>query len=178
MIEEKTRTLRNSNLVFDFSVNKATNTIHVKREFNAGIALVWEAWTKPEILDQWWAPHPYKTVTKSMDFHVGGTWLYAMVSPQDEKHWCKADYKEIDRHKSFSVLDAFCDEDGKINTDFPRSLWTNTFTEEAGKTSVNIIVQYDQLSDLECRSTSKKVEKLKEKVEFQSLTLRNWTDQR
>lgn len=43
----------NSNLLFDFIVDKETQTVNVKREFNAGLSLVWDAWTKPELLDQW-----------------------------------------------------------------------------------------------------------------------------
>src|SRR6478736_9541523 len=96
-----------SNLKFDFTVNKKDNTVNVKREFAANLELVWEAWTNPEILDQWWAPKPYRAETKSLDFRVGGTWLYAMVSPQNEKQWCKADYKEIESQKSLAWLDAF-----------------------------------------------------------------------
>jgi len=138
-----------SNLKFDFTVNKEDNTVNVKREFAANLELVWEAWTNPEILDQWWAPKPYRTVTKSMDFREGGTWLYAMISPQDEKHWCKNDYQKIAHQKSFSGLDAFCDENGTVNTDMPRTLWTNTFAENAGTTIVNIVAQYENLADLE-----------------------------
>src|SRR5882757_1971039 len=138
-----------SNLKFDFTVNKEDNTVNVKREFAANLELVWEAWTNPEILDQWWAPKPYRTVTKSMDFREGGTWLYAMISPQDEKHWCKNDYQKIAHQKSFSGLDAFCDENGTVNTDMPRTLWTNTFAEDAGTTIVNIVAQYENLADLE-----------------------------
>ena len=44
----------NSNLKFDFIVNKQNNTVNVKREFGAGLELVWGAWTNPKILDQWW----------------------------------------------------------------------------------------------------------------------------
>ena len=56
------------NLAFDFIVNKEKNTITVKRDFAAEVALVWDAYTKPEILDQWWAPKPWKARTKSMSF--------------------------------------------------------------------------------------------------------------
>ncbi len=136
-------------LQFDFTINKETHTVHVKREFKAGVDLVWEAWTTPEILDQWWAPKPYRTVTKSMDFREGGTWLYAMVSPQDDKHWCKNDYHTIDPQKSFSGLDAFCDENGIINTSMPRTLWTNKFSETDGHTFVHIVAKYPSLADLE-----------------------------
>ena len=76
-----------TNLAFDFSVNKETNTITVKREFAAELSLVWDAYTKSEILDQWWAPKPWKARTKTMEFREGGYWHYAMVGPAGEEHW-------------------------------------------------------------------------------------------
>lgn len=139
----------NPHLQFDFSVNKENNTVKVTREFAANLELVWDAWTKPELLDQWWAPKPYQTKTISMDFRVGGRWLYYMISPEGEKHYCLNEYKKIDVLKSFSGLDAFCDEDGNINTDFPRTVWNNTFTQNAQTTTVNIVAQYEKLEDLE-----------------------------
>ncbi len=140
----------NPHLQFDFSVNKENNTIHAKRAFAADLSLVWDAWTKPELLDLWWAPQPYRTQTKSMDFREGGSWLYCMISPENEKHWCKADYQKIVPFKSFSGLDAFCDEEGKLNEDFPRSLWSNTFIEQTANTTlVDIIISYNSLADLE-----------------------------
>jgi len=143
----------NSNLKFDFTVNKENNTVNVKREFNADLELVWEAWTNHEILDQWWAPKPYKNRTKLMDFREGGMWLYEMFNTESEKqhecHWCKNDYHKIEHQKNFSGLDAFCDENGTVNTDMPRTLWTNTFTENGETTTVNIVARYESLADLE-----------------------------
>lgn len=138
----------NSNLLFDFSVNKESKTIHVTREFDANLPLVWDAWTKPEILDQWWAPKPYRTETKSLDFREGGMWLYAMISPKNKIHWSKADYKKIELQKLISWLDAFCDENGNDNVQKPRSLWTNIFTEENGITTVNVTLQHDSWEDI------------------------------
>lgn len=139
----------NPNLFFDFSVDKEKNSITVKREFAAGLDLVWDAWTKPALLDLWWAPKPYRTKTKSMDFRVGGSWLYAMLSPENVPHWCKADYKKIEPKKSFSGLDAFCDEEGNVDTSFPRSLWNNNFKENTDTTTVDITIKYESLADLE-----------------------------
>jgi len=139
----------NSNLLFDFTVNKANNTIHITREFDADLERVWQAWTSPELLDQWWAPKPYHIETKILDLKVNGVWLYAMVSPQNEKTWCKADYKAIEINKSLSWLDAFCDENGIENTDKPRSLWKNNFSENNGITTVNITLKHDKLEDVE-----------------------------
>ena len=138
----------NANL-FDFSVNKENKTINVKRQFAADLNDVWDAWTKPELLDLWWAPKPYQAKTKKMDFREGGSWLYAMISPADEKHWCKCDYKKIEPLKNYSALDAFCDEDGNINEQFPRSFWTNTFNEDGDSTTVNILIAYEDLAALE-----------------------------
>src|SRR6476661_8735355 len=138
-----------SNLVFDFTVNKENNTVNVTREFDANIASVWEAWTNPEILDQWWAPKPWKTETVAMDFREGGTWLYYMAGPEGERHYCKNDYQKIDAPKSFSGLDAFCDEKGVTNAEFPRTLWKNDFTQNDDSTTVTIVAQYESLEDLE-----------------------------
>jgi len=139
----------NPHLQFDFIVNKENKTVNVTREFAANLQLVWDAWTKPELLDLWWAPKPYVNKTKSMDFRESGRWLYCMISPEGETHWCLNNYKKINHLKGFSGLDAFCDEEGNINMDFPRTLWTNTFAANANTTTVTIVAQYDKLEDLE-----------------------------
>lgn len=137
------------NLQFNFTINKENNTVNVKREFAAPLPLVWDAWTKAEILDLWWAPKPYQTRTKSMDFREGGTWLYYMESPEGAIHWCKNDYQKIENLKSYTGLDAFCDENGTTNSDFPRTSWTNSFMANENTTTVTIEAQYESLADLE-----------------------------
>lgn len=139
----------NNSLLFDFTVDKASNTILVKREFAAHLELVWKAWTTAELLDQWWAPFPFQNRTKSMDFREGGAWLYAMVSPENQTHWCRFDYETIAPHESYSGLDAFCDENGNINTDFSRMHWRNRFSSADGHTTVNITVTVDTWETLE-----------------------------
>lgn len=143
----------NPNLKFDFIVNKENNTVNVKREFAANLELVWEAWTNPEILDLWWAPKPYKTRTKSMDFREGGMWLYEMFNTESENpqecHWCKNDYIKIVNQSMFSGLDAFCDENGIVNQAMPRAQWTNEFNENGEKTLITITAKYESLADLE-----------------------------
>lgn len=139
----------NSSLFFDFSVNKENNTIHITRDFAANRSLVWDAWTKPELLDLWWAPKPFRTQTKSMDFREGGMWHYAMISPENEVHWCKLDYQTIENKKSYSGLDGFCDENGNLNEAFPRSQWNNVFSDNGENTTVNITIKYETLEDLE-----------------------------
>lgn len=138
----------NKNLLFDFSVNKENNTIHIRREFNADLELVWKAWTTAELLDQWWGPKPWRAETKTMDFREGGFWHYAMVGPEGEKHWSKASYITIKKEKSFTAKDGFCDENGIMNPAFPQNLWENIFTPRENRVLVDMILTFDTLDDL------------------------------
>jgi uncharacterized protein YndB with AHSA1/START domain len=132
----------------DFSIDKENNTISIKREFLASVATVWAAWTESHLLVQWWASKPWKARTKSQDFSVGGFWLYAMVGPDGTEHWSRADYRSIAPLKSYSSLDSFCNKKGKINESFPKSMWTNTFTERSDSTLVSIVITFDRPEDL------------------------------
>ncbi|MES2556254.1 MAG: SRPBCC domain-containing protein [Bacteroidota bacterium] len=140
----------NISLAFDFVVDKENNSITVKREFAADRSLVWDAYTKSEILDQWWAPNPWKSRTKSMDFKEGGHWHYAMVGPEGEEHWAWADYKDIEPKHKFTGLDAFADAEGNINTSMPQSKWNATFTDKGDDlTLVELYITYPDLAQLE-----------------------------
>ncbi|MBK9512016.1 MAG: SRPBCC domain-containing protein [Cytophagaceae bacterium] len=136
-------------LTFDFEVDKVNNRIYINREFAANVQLVWDAWTTAELLDQWWAPRPYETQTQSMDFRNGGRWYYAMVSPEGEKHWCVADYSNIEFQKCFNHLDAFCDENQVLNNQMPRTKWASNFTANGDNTLVNLTLEYEKPEDLE-----------------------------
>lgn len=139
----------NKAILFNFSVDKVNNKINVERTFDAPIDLVWAAWTEADILDQWWAPKPYKTVTKSLNFKEGGRWLYYMLSPEGEKHWCLFDYQVIKPLNYFSGNDAFCDEKGVVNNTKPKVKWENNFKSNLNKTTVKIQLQFEKLEDLE-----------------------------
>lgn len=138
-----------SNLLMNFTVDKETNTVNVKREFNASLPQVWSAWTEAPILDLWWAPAPWKSETKSMEFKEGGRRLYAMVGPEGEKHWAIADFTSISPKTNFKYLDAFSDSEGNLNKEFPRSDWDVTFSEKDGSTFVDVVIKHEKLSDLE-----------------------------
>lgn len=139
----------NRNLQFDFLVNKENKTITVTREFEAELESVWNAWTKAEILDQWWAPLPYRNETISMNFTMGGVWHYVMISPENEKHYCKAYYKDIENLVAFSYKDAFCNDKGEDMTDMPIMNWTNTFTANVDTTTVNVVLDFDSIEQLD-----------------------------
>jgi len=139
----------NKYLNYDFVVNKDNNNIKISREFAANISLVWDAYTKSDILDKWWAPKPWKARTKKMDFREGGSWLYAMVGPAGEEHWALAEYIEIEFQKKFTGLDGFTDADGNINKSMPQSTWEVIFTDKGDITLVEFMITYPNLAQLE-----------------------------
>ncbi len=139
----------NANLQFDFLVDKENNTMTVKRGFAANKQLVWDCYTKSELLDQWFAPKPLTTKTKFMDFSEGGHWHYAMVEPDGQEYWGRMDYETIQPIDIFTSLDGFCDETGVLNPDLPRSKWVVTFTDELAHTVVQTLVSYTSTEALE-----------------------------
>lgn len=136
-------------LPFDFTVDKSTHSILVTREFNAALPLVWDAFTNQEILDQWWAPKPWVSKTKSMELKEGGHRLYAMVGPEGEEHWSLEDYTKVNPKTKLAWISAFTDQDGNINEDFPTSTWELNFSEQNGTTTLRIVIQHRSLADIE-----------------------------
>lgn len=141
------RTSETSSLLFDFKVDKAAKTVFVDREFNADLPLVWDAFTKQEILDQWWAPKPWSSKTKEMNFEVGGRRLYAMVGPEGQEHWSLQKYTSITPKTNFKMYNTFADKDG--NPDLPGSDWNFNFSEKDGVTKVSIVIYNESQERME-----------------------------
>lgn len=126
------------NLQFNFTVDKPTKTVMVEKEFDASLLQVWDAFAKHEIWDQWWAPKPWASKTKYMDFEVGGKRFYAMVSPEGQEHWSVQQFTSISPNKNFKMLNAFADKDE--NPDLPGSVWDLSFSEQNGITKLSITI--------------------------------------
>ncbi len=100
----------------DFIVDKEAKTVSITKEFAAELSLVWDAYTMPELLDQWWAPKPMASVTKVMEFKEGGRRFYAMVSPDGQERWAVQKYTSISPRSNFKFFNAFADEERKPPT--------------------------------------------------------------
>ncbi len=137
----------NNNLLFDFTVDKPAKTIFITREFAAKLSLVWDAFTKADLLDRWVAPKPWRSKTKYMNFEVGGKRFYAMVSPEGEKRWAIQKYNSISPKTNFKMSNAFADENE--NPELPGSEWDYNFSEENGITKVQITIFNESLERLE-----------------------------
>ncbi len=131
----------------EFIVNKETKTVTITKEFDAGLSLVWDAYTNAELLDQWWAPKPYTSRTKVMDFTVGGKRFYAMVSPEGVERWVLQKFTSITPKTNFKLFNTFADADE--NVELPGSDWDLNFSEQDGKTTVHVSIYNESLERLE-----------------------------
>ena len=138
-----------NNLAFDFLVDKEAHTLTIKREFAATRQLVWDCYTKSELLEQWFAPKPFSAKTKSMDFKEGGHWHYAMIDPDGNEYWGLTEYVSISPIEEYISRDAFSDENGVINPELPLASWIVTFEDANDRTFVHTVVTYESLEDLE-----------------------------
>src|SRR5690606_26867456 len=117
------------------------------REFAAELSLVWDAFTKKELLDQWVAPAPFKARTKYMNFEVGGKRFYAMVSPDGQESWALQTYTSITPKTNFKMFNAFADKDE--NPQPTGSEWDFSFSEQNGITKVTITIYNESLERME-----------------------------
>jgi uncharacterized protein YndB with AHSA1/START domain len=136
-------------LLFDFIVEKDQMTMTIRREYDAKQQLVWDCHTKAELLDQWFAPKPLTTKTKSMDFREGGHWHYAMIEPGGQEYWGRMDYKSIRPIDNYTAFDGFSDASGTLNPDLPRGEWNVTFKEQGARTLVHTVVSYPSAEALQ-----------------------------
>ncbi|MBS1661839.1 MAG: SRPBCC domain-containing protein [Bacteroidetes bacterium] len=137
----------NNDLLFDFTVDKAAKKVFITREFDAELSLVWDAFTKQELLDQWGAPEPMHCQTKYMDFKVGGKRFFAMVSPDGQERWSLQTYTSITPKTNFKMFNSFADKDE--NPQLPGSEWDYNFSEQNGRTTVRITIYNESLERME-----------------------------
>lgn len=130
--------------------------IVIERVFNAPREKVWEAWTNPELIKQWWGPEGFSAPSIKLDLRVGGKAIYAMHGPEgsewDHDMYSSGVIKELVKYEKIVTTDYFSDSEGNMiepvkegqDKDFPEEL-TVTITFEdvgpptgGGKTKVTI----------------------------------------
>lgn len=134
---------------FSFNIDEVNKRITIRRRYLAPLETLWKAWTRADILDMWWGPKPWRAETRSHEFREGGDWLYAMVSPEGEKHWSKSTYLHIEDGRSFTSRDGFCDENGVLNPQFPQNSWETQFSGVENGTQIEMILTFDSSEDLQ-----------------------------
>lgn len=134
---------------FIFETDVAAKKLYITRQFNAPIQKVWRAWTEPALLEKWIVMKDWKAVTRTMDFTVGGVWLYAMISPEGQQHWVYNQFTAIESGTAMSTTVMFCDSEGNPMVDGPKSYRETKFSSIDGNiTRVDMVVTFDEESIL------------------------------
>ena len=124
-----------------------SNEIQISRIYDAPVAVVWDAWTDPEQVAQWWGPRGFTLTTHSKDLRPGGHWAYTMHGPDGVDYPNKTLYFEVEEHAKlvydhggnddrppmFRVTVTFAEVEGKTHMDMTMSLPTPEAAEEARK---------------------------------------------
>lgn len=125
-------------------INDAEKEFVIKRTFDAPRELVWKVWTEKEHLMKWFGPKGVTIPVCNMDFRVGGTFHYAMETPDGNRMWGKWVFREIQPPEKLVLVNSFSDEKGNITRHplaptWPREmLSTTTLQEASGKTDLTI----------------------------------------
>ena len=97
----------------------------IERIFGALPALVFAAWTRPEHLMRWSAPHGFEVTHCEGELKPGGSWRSCMVSPDGEELWLGGTYKEVVDNRRLVMTHVWDAKDGSPSQE---TLVTVTFT--------------------------------------------------
>ena len=126
--------------------------ILIEREFEAPKHLVYKAFTTPELVERWWTAKRGEMKTCEIDLRVGGKWRYVMETPDGMEVGFHGEYREIEPDERIVSTEIFegmpegVPEEAAVNT--------ATFTEENGRTKLEILVQHSnkQFRDMHIES--------------------------
>lgn len=113
------------------AASKKSNVISITRVYDAPLQAVWDAWTIPEEVAQWWGPRGFKLTTHSRALETGGHWHYTMHGPDGTDYENTTKYLEVvprqrmvydhgghqDRPPLFRVTALFTERDGRTQLD-------------------------------------------------------------
>lgn len=82
----------------------------ISRVLDAPRDLVWQCFTQPERMKQWWGPKGVKILKSQMDLRVGGTYLYGMQTQDGTVMWGRMVYRSITPPERLEFINSFSDE--------------------------------------------------------------------
>jgi uncharacterized protein YndB with AHSA1/START domain len=119
--------------------------VTITRIFDAPPALVWQCFTEPQHMKEWWGPKGSTIITSNMDLRIGGTYHSAMRDPEGRVMWAKFIYREIVAPRLLVWEHSFSDEAGgltrhPLSPTWPLKLLTTVTFDDApsGKTKLTL----------------------------------------
>lgn len=133
----------------DSTGTQSDREIVITRTFNAPRKLVYEAWTDPKHIAQWWGPEGFTTRVTELDLRPGGQWRYVMIGPDGTEYPGKGVFREIVPLERIVTSDEF--EEGfekVVNMDLPQGMVVTTIFEDwNGKTRLTLRILHESVED-------------------------------
>lgn len=121
--------------------------IRITRLYDAPVKTVWDAWTDPGQVAQWWGPRGFTLTTHGKDLRPGGFWSYTMHGPDGQDYPNKTRYLEVERYSRlvydhggsddrpplFRVTVTFREIEGRTRMEMSMALETPEAAEETRK---------------------------------------------
>ena len=114
------------------AVKSNSSEIRIVRLYDAPLEAVWDAWTDPQQVAQWWGPRGFTLTTHSKELRAGGSWTYTMHGPDGVDYPNKATYLDVETHKKLVY------DHGANDTRPPLFRVTVLFTAIRGKTKMEM----------------------------------------
>ena len=119
--------------------NTSDRELLLTRTISAPIKLVWEVWTDPAHIKNWWGPNGFTNTIHKMEVKEGGEWSLTMHGPDGTDYKNKSMFKEIVKHKKivYEHISAL------------KFLATITFTEQGDKTLLTWHMLFDTAGEFQ-----------------------------
>jgi len=131
--------------------NNQEKEITITRILDAPHDKVWQAWTEPQEIEQWWGPRGFTTRVDEQNLEPGGSFKYTMLDADENEYPSVGIYQEIAEPNRIVATDEFGDSD-KNDQAAPEGLPsgminTTTFEEADGQTQVTVSIMHQSVED-------------------------------
>jgi len=110
-------------------------TVNIVRVFDAPRALVWQAWTDPTMMAQWFGPRGFTIPLCELEVRVGGSLRIVMRGPDGNEYPMKGVFREVVAPERLVFSNIAIDQDGNHLLEGETIV---TFAEQAGKTTLTL----------------------------------------
>ncbi|MBD2728101.1 SRPBCC domain-containing protein [Nostoc sp. FACHB-892] len=123
--------------------------IVITRVFNAPRELVFQAWTDPKHIVQWWGPKGFTTQVVELDLCPGGKWRYVMIGPDGTEYPAKGIFREIIPFERIVTSDEFDEGFEKVmNVDLPKGIvMTAVFEDLGSNTKLTLRIMHESAEE-------------------------------
>ena len=130
--------------------------IFLSRTLNAPVALVWEVWTQPDHIANWWGPTGFTNTISTMDMRVGGEWNLVMHGPDGKDYINKSIFREVTLYKRIVYE----------HVSYPKLVATIEFEEQGDQTLITWYMLFESREQfIEVAKAHKVIEGQKQNVE-------------